>query len=852
VRPELLLLLLLATGQAPPPAPDAEAERLLPRQAAEPLTAEGLSRAREVLEHAVREEESREAPDRSRLVALLGNLSSYLLALGEPEAARGALERCLRLAEELGDRPGIAKTLGNLGTALVELGHAREALDALERARAIFRELGDPLRESDALSNLAMVCLHLGRYARALECLERALAEKRRLGDRAGEAQVLATMGNVHATLGREDRARECYEKALPALARRHVGGARVNLGNVLLRLGRTADALEMLERARAELTASGQRAAAAAALQNLGIARAAHDRPERALAALRQALEEWRTLDEPVGIARTLAEIGLVRERQGQTEEAQRCYREAGRAWEAAGWRQGVCWHLGRLAGLQLQGGDLEGALRSARESVELWLELGEGLVEEEATGLREQARFAADAGLRAAALRARRDPRSADAALREAVWHAEAGRALLLADVLVNREAVLLADVEPGLLQEERQARRRVASLRERRGGAPPSAAERTAAARALEDARTRLQRAARRAAPLVFPRPATLEELKEAIPPDGVLVLYQLTSDEALVLVVTREAASLHELGRTEDLTARVQELLDAASWEGSDEEALARELFGRLLAPLERPLAGKRRLVVSPDGILAFLPFEALARGDGTRVLDAWEVSYVPSGTVLAALRSDASAGRRGAGLLAVGDPGAAPPRLPGSADEVRSIGALFEPEQRRLLLGAEASLTRLQAELAREGRRVFAFHLACHGRLDAEHPRQTGLVLAGGEVLTLDELHRLRVPAGLAVLSACESGRGRLLRGEGVLGLVRGFFAAGAPRVVASAWKVDDEATRRLMVAFYGKMVRDGLGAAAALRAAKQELRRAGGRFAHPSRWAAFVLWGLWD
>jgi CHAT domain-containing protein len=111
---------------------------------------------------------------------------------------------------------------------------------------------------------------------------------------------------------------------------------------------------------------------------------------------------------------------------------------------------------------------------------------------------------------------------------------------------------------------------------------------------------------------------------------------------------------------------------------------------------------------------------------------------------------------------------------------------------------------------------------------------------------------LDELHRLRVPADLAVLSACESGRGRLLRGEGVLGLVRGFFAAGAPRVVASNWRVDDEATRRLMVAFYGKMVREGLGASAALRAARLEMRRAGGPDAHPSRWAAFVLWGLWD
>jgi CHAT domain-containing protein len=347
-------------------------------------------------------------------------------------------------------------------------------------------------------------------------------------------------------------------------------------------------------------------------------------------------------------------------------------------------------------------------------------------------------------------------------------------------------------------------------------------------------------------------VFPRPASLEELQEAIPPDGVLVLYQLASEEALALVVTAEGASLHALGRTADVTSEAQEFLEAASWEGSDEEPLARRLHDRLLAPLERPLAGRRRLIVSPDGILAFLPFEALARADGSRVLDAWEVGYVPSGTVLAGLRSQAARGGKGAGVLAVGDPSPATGRLPAAGDEVRAIGALFEPGARTLLLGEDASLGRLEEELGRDGRRRFALHLACHGRLDAEHPRQTGLVLARGEVLSLDELHRLRVPADLAVLSACETGRGRLLRGEGVLGLVRGFFAAGAPRVVASNWRVDDEATRRLMVAFYRKMLSEGLGAAAALRAAKQELRRAGGPSAHPSRWAPFVFWGVPD
>jgi CHAT domain-containing protein len=117
------------------------------------------------------------------------------------------------------------------------------------------------------------------------------------------------------------------------------------------------------------------------------------------------------------------------------------------------------------------------------------------------------------------------------------------------------------------------------------------------------------------------------------------------------------------------------------------------------------------------------------------------------------------------------------------------------------------------------------------------------------VLGGGDVLTLDDVYRLAVPADLAVLSACETGRGSVVRGEGVVGLVRGFFFAGAPSVVVSNWKVPDESTRALMVSFYEKMIVGGRPPGAALRAAKLERLSAGGARSAPHDWASFVLWG---
>ena len=114
-------------------------------------------------------------------------------------------------------------------------------------------------------------------------------------------------------------------------------------------------------------------------------------------------------------------------------------------------------------------------------------------------------------------------------------------------------------------------------------------------------------------------------------------------------------------------------------------------------------------------------------------------------------------------------------------------------------------------------------------------------------------LTALEVLRMDLPCDLVVLSACETGRGKVVRGEGILGLTRAFMFAGAPRVICSLWKVDDEATRALMTRFYARWnPKDGsnrLGAAAALEAA-QEFVRSQERWKHPHYWAAWVLWGL--
>jgi CHAT domain-containing protein len=282
---------------------------------------------------------------------------------------------------------------------------------------------------------------------------------------------------------------------------------------------------------------------------------------------------------------------------------------------------------------------------------------------------------------------------------------------------------------------------------------------------------------------------------------------------------------------------------------------------------------------RRLIVSPDGALALVPFPALAPD--------LEVTLVPSATTHRLLEDLRPAA--GSDVLALGDPDYGSPAsarvpatlraghllpLPATREEALAVGDTVLLRER----ATEAAL----GEALRSRPRWKALHLACHGLVDAARPLQSSLAITpdpenDGFWTALDVL-RTPVPADLVVLSACETGRGRVVAGEGLVGLSRAFFHAGASTVLCSLWKVDDDATRALMTKFYalwnprpgsgGKGTpseagvapdesrgpKDGAGAvgpAAALRAAQAHVREQASWKA-PRYWAAWVLWGLGD
>jgi CHAT domain-containing protein len=319
------------------------------------------------------------------------------------------------------------------------------------------------------------------------------------------------------------------------------------------------------------------------------------------------------------------------------------------------------------------------------------------------------------------------------------------------------------------------------------------------------------------------------------------------------------------------------------------------ALSRLLFSGIAPQLAGPWKGKRLAIVA-SGALEYVPFAALpAPGTSPPLIASHEIIEIPSASVLATLRregADRTAPRHTLAVIAdpvfeLTDPRvsakpqastAAPDasasdsaelsvdridavrggpltRLPFSREEANAISAIAGRTDTLSATDFRASRATAVSGALADYRIV---HFATHGLIDTERPDLSGLVLslvndrgvAQDGFLRLTDIYNLRLHADLVVLSACQTALGKEIRGEGLVGLTRGFMYAGAPRVVASLWEVSDLATAELMKKFYAGMLQQKLAPAAALRMAQRQMSQ-DPRWASPYYWAGFVFEGDW-
>ena len=386
----------------------------------------------------------------------------------------------------------------------------------------------------------------------------------------------------------------------------------------------------------------------------------------------------------------------------------------------------------------------------------------------------------------------------------------------------------------------------------------------------------------------AALSRPEPLSADQIRSLLDPATILLEYALGEERSFVWVVTADSTAVFELPARHDIervALRLHHELSTPDPRAMQRErSTAAELSRMVLGPASEMLASHRLAVVA-DGALHYIPFAALpspvtGSGPATPLLVGHEIVHLPSASALALQRQ--TAGHRPAPRLAavVADPVFGPDdprlatdaassmprdgllsqsteldRLPLTRDEALAIAALASPGKVTTLLDFAANRsTVLSDQLAR----YRVVHFATHGVVNAELPELSGLALsridASGRplegVLRLRDIYNLRLAADLVVLSGCQTALGKEVRGEGLVGLTRGFMYAGAPRVVASLWWVQDRATAELMTHFYTAMWRESLPPAAALRRAQLALWQER-RWQDPFYWAAFVHQGDW-
>jgi CHAT domain-containing protein len=322
------------------------------------------------------------------------------------------------------------------------------------------------------------------------------------------------------------------------------------------------------------------------------------------------------------------------------------------------------------------------------------------------------------------------------------------------------------------------------------------------------------------------------------------DGITDLVELPAYEELVPAIETYRASIaREPGWQNPATA----WRDAAA-------SLARLL--RIDRVVARASGGT--LFVVPDGPLHGVPLEPLVTGEtnarGPVLLgDHFDLVYLPSASFLAR-EAPSSGGHGGSRLFAVGDPEAPPPSppLPGAREEVQRIARAFGAERAEVRLGASAVKDALRSPAAAA---ADILHVAARTVTPQEWPGMTGIALAPGDaggdgLLRPHEIASLTLRARLVVLSACGTGLGRPVAGEGLHGLARAFLIAGVPAIVPSHWDVSDRATAELMERFYRRLA-GGEPVPRALSRAARELRRESlPLYSHPHYWAPFTLFGL--
>ncbi|MDX2044932.1 MAG: CHAT domain-containing protein [Acidobacteriota bacterium] len=820
--------------------------------------------------------------NRSELADALLSLGLTYDNLGEWQKSLEAATQARALYQQINNPEGEAVALNNLGLVYVRLGEFGRALDLYNQAIGLWRKLGDRREEANTLSNLGFAEAQQNNLAKALSAYQQSLPLWRQAGDRRGEARAMQWLGELQAQMGDAKKAMEHFQQSLPLFKtagdRLREAETLTSLGNVILSQGDAAKAKEHFSQASVILAELGNRAGEAQSLFGLA-------QTERKLGRL---AESRRLIESALANVEAMrAEVGSQQFRTSYRATAQPLYEfhldllmQLHRSEPAAGFealaleaseqararslleqlaeshadiRQGVD------AGLLARERELTQLLNaksqrqsqfSQRTSGKLWQELRQEIrqLENEYQQVQAQIRQASP---HYAALT---QPQPLKLAEIQSLLDADT---LLLEYALGEERSFLWAVSASGVKSYELPKRSQIEDAARRTAKLLNARAVKlrgetvSARAKRIAQADEQLQIAARQLSDWVLaPVAAQLGDKRLVIVPEGALqyVPFSMLPDPATDRQRDGEKGGKGEVPAIGSTPLVVNhELVTLPS--ASTLAVMRKELAGRTPAPKQLAIFADPVFGSEDDRLKSKLSLKGSKRPGQTSPASPLATEIIASARSIVHEEADSPTL---AGKLRV------IPRLPFTRQEAERILAVMPGGANPLNLKAtDFNASRALAMGAELGQYRY-LHFATHGVLDTERAGMSALLLSlvneNGNpqdgFLRAHEIYNLKLPAELVVLSACQTGLGKEYRGEGLVGLTRGFMYAGAARVVVSLWNVNDRATSELMARFYQKMLKESLPPAAALRSAQVELWRQR-QWSAPYYWAAFVLQGEW-
>lgn len=877
--------------------------------------------------------------------------ASALTQLGEVSYSKGGIKRALELADRAlalwpacDDRSGEAQAHLVLGYALTYSRDQDKALEQFNSARALYHEVGD--ERGEALSLTAVGSLHSlsGKEQQALEAHLGAMDIFRHIGDRQGEAVTLNGVGQVYEDLNERLTALDNYKQALKLFEANEspdfASVSEYQIANVYRALNDNQQALAHYKLCIALSRRTKKRRMEAYALNEMASIYGTEGRRSESLQQYYKILNLYQTVGDLRGQGTALNSLGAFYFSAGDKRRALGFYRQALPLVRTSGDRELETSTLYNMAAVERAAAAPDDALAHIEQALQLIETLRTFVASPDLrssyfASVNKQYEFYIDLLMQ---LERERPGRGFAA---KALLASEGARARSLLEILGEADTDIHHDVDEGLLREKQrleqllnekaQSQVQLSSAKETQGKAAGVAREIRQLTAEYQLVQAKLREQNPRYATLTYPKPLKLEEIQAEIRDDDTIVLeYFLGEERSYLWVVSVDSFKSYELPARQMLEDKARELYElltarqgsvgemdedyqgriAAADRDYDEKSLT--LSRLLLGPVASEL-GRKRLLVVTEGVLQYIPFEALplpeaalkaetetpgeqgGTDDFVPLIARHEIVNLPSASTLAAIRRESHLADPAANVVAVladpvferNDPrvqgsddgppveeaaaGQAAvavrvlkdfatfnstshiPRLPYTLQETNAILALVPADKRMAAVGFAASReTAMNSQLGR----YQIVHFATHGLIDDEHPELSGILLSlvnqKGEpengFLQLHDIYNLKLSSKLVILSACNTGLGKDVKGEGLVGLTRGFMYAGSKSVVASLWKVDDRATSELMALFYRAMLKENLPPAAALRSAKEILRRQTAWRA-PYFWAAFVLQG---